>query len=86
MKALLRLLFKCTSVDGKSVENLNFPKAPGEITLVRNVGGNLKVWGYLVDFQVLLPYIRMVQIVTRTQENVQFVLWKGPGVASFFFI
>lgn len=71
MKALLRLLFKCTSVDGKSMEDpLNFPKIPGEITLIRNMGGNLKVFGYLVEAKSAFLYIRMVQIVIRTQENV----------------
>lgn len=43
-KALLRPLFKCTSIDFPSMEDpRNFPQVPGVITLIRNAGGKLKV-------------------------------------------
>lgn len=62
MKSLLRVLFKCTSVYDKSTEHPhNFPNASGVITLVRNTGGNLKVWDYLVGAKDTFPNIRMIQ-------------------------
>lgn len=47
-KALLRLLFKMTSVDGESVEDPRyFPKAPGVITWIRDTGRGLNGWHHL---------------------------------------
>lgn len=44
-KALLRLLFKLDTMNGKSVEDpRNFTDAPGVIACVRDTGGYLKVW------------------------------------------
>lgn len=53
-KALLRPLFKLTSVVGKFTEEpRNFFQAAGVITLKRNtVGGNLRVWNNLTHFQI----------------------------------
>lgn len=61
-KALLRPHFKCTSVDGNSTKDTrNFPNAPG---VIRNTGGNLKMWSHLVGAKDAILKIQMVQIET----------------------
>lgn len=61
--AHLRSHFNSTSVDGMSTEGLNnFLNAPGVVTLIRNMDGNLKVWGHLAGARDAFPKIRMAQI------------------------
>lgn len=58
----MKPLFKCTSVDGKTTEDPhNFSNAPGVITLIRNMGGGLKVWEHLDAARSAFEEIQMVQ-------------------------
>lgn len=73
-KPLLWLLYKCSSVDGKSTKDLrNFPKAPGVIMIirVRNTSGNLKVWDYLMMAKSAFRDIRMVQLESPELKKCQ---------------
>lgn len=62
-RALLRLLFNLTSVDGKSTEDpRNFTKAPRVITLIRNSSGSFKVWDFNSATKEPFPESRVVQV------------------------
>lgn len=64
-KALLGLLSKMTTVDGKSMEDpRTFSKIPGIITSIRDTGwgGNLKVWNQLFEAKDLVPEIQMFEL------------------------
>lgn len=59
----MRLLFKCTSLNGKSTENpRNNPKVPGVITLVWNTGR--KVLDYILEAKNAFQDIRMIQLAS----------------------
>lgn len=47
---------------GSRQDPRNFLQAPGVITLIRNTGGNLKVWDYLAIAKKAFPNIRMAQM------------------------
>lgn len=67
MKAFWRLLFKYTSVDGKSTETpKNVMQAPSIITLIRKTRANLKIWDHLQVVQDDFPQIRIAQMETPT--------------------
>lgn len=58
----MKPLFKCTSIDGMSPENLsNFPNASSVITLIWNTGANFKIWDHLAGAKDTFLNLRMVQ-------------------------
>lgn len=62
-KDLLKTLFNCTSIDGKSTqEPRNFPNATEVITLIQNIGSNLKVWDHLEGAKDVFSNLRMSQM------------------------
>lgn len=62
-RALLGLLFKISSIDGKSVEDPNnFPRPPGVTTLIRDTSKYINVWVHLFEAREAYPGIRMVEL------------------------
>lgn len=69
-KALLGLLFKMTTVDGKLVEDpCNFSKAPCVLIRIRDIGGSLKVWNHLLGAKDLFPEIRLFELGSPDLKN-----------------
>lgn len=70
-KALLRPLFKLTSIVGKfTKEPRNFFQAAGVITLKRNTaGGNLRMWDNLTRAKDSFPNIKMAQIFKKWSKG-----------------
>lgn len=65
-RPILRPLFKVTSFDGKSMEDLsNFPKVPGVIICISDTCRVLKVWDH---FQRLMLVRCLATLLPR--ENV----------------
>lgn len=59
----MKTLFKCTSIDSKSTHDArNFPNATEMITLIQNIGSNLKVWDHLEGAKDVLPNLRMARM------------------------
>lgn len=66
-KSFLDLLFKLSTVDGKSVEDPN--NDPGVISCIRDTGSYLKVWAHVFKAKDAFPDIRMAQLDTPDQKK-----------------
>lgn len=85
-KALMAPLFKITSVNRKSVEeSLNFLKASGGISYIRDTGNYLKVWTHLFEAKEAFLEIRMAQKVTpELKKLLRFCAGRVPVILHTF--
>lgn len=82
-KALLRPLFKYTSVDFPSIEDpRNFPCTPGVFNLIRNTGGRLKIWDMISAAKESFPRLRIAQVASPEFAKVPKTVQRGPLFCS----